>query len=76
MMTKLDQAATDFFTAILETGSDTIGHQDFKIKIEVELGHRPEDRDAANLVYLAIQHALDIAGASARHAAVGRTTLQ
>jgi hypothetical protein len=75
-MTELDQAATDFFKAILETGYTVLGHMDFKIKIEVELGHRPEDRDAAHVVHAAIQHALDIANASARPVEIERTTLQ
>jgi hypothetical protein len=75
-MTELDQAATDFFKAILETGSTVLGHTDFKIKIEVELGHRPGDRDRARLVQAAIQHALDITNASARPVEIERTTLQ
>jgi len=75
-MTDLEQTATDFFKAILETGSAILGHQDFKIKIDVEFGHRAEDRERAKLVHGAIQHALDIANASARPAPIERATLQ
>jgi hypothetical protein len=60
-MTKLEQAAIDFFTAILETGTGILGHSQFMFKIDATISTKPEDAERAPLIGQRLQEAMNIA---------------
>lgn len=60
-MTELEQAATDFFKAILKTGRTILKHPEFQFKIEATIGVKPVDAEAGQLIGQRIKEALDIA---------------
>lgn len=75
-MTELEQSATDFFKAVLKTGSDILGHPNFQFKIDATIGTKPEDREGGKLIGALIQDALNVAKTAATPLTIEGTTLQ
>lgn len=63
-MTRLDQAATDFFREVMVTGGEVLGHMNFAFKFDALIGVNPQDAEHAKLINARIQRALDVAKAS------------
>jgi hypothetical protein len=75
-MTELEQASINFFTAILKTGRDILGHDEFMFKLDAMVGSRPDDAERAKLIGARIQDALDVAKVHARPLTIEGTTVQ
>lgn len=60
-MTELEQAATDFFKAILNTGKAILKHPEFQFKIEATIGVRPDEAAGGQVLADRIKEALDVA---------------
>ena len=57
-MTELERASIDFYKAIMKTGRDILGHDEFAFKVETTIGTKAEDAERAQILGARIQDAL------------------
>jgi hypothetical protein len=60
-MTELEQAAVNFFAAVVATSKDVLGHTEFQFHIDARFGTKPQDAERAREIGGRIQQALNLA---------------